>query len=116
MRTDTITLTQNGLRLRGPRRPARNDCIGCYVEVIDAMGRTPNEAWSDAVSLAYGVYGSFPNEDGTVGQCVQLYGADGRKRALPTHGRVFDFSINLYGQKRGDVWARIDSAESAVAA
>ena len=112
----TIVLTQDGLRLTGPRRPARNDCIGCYVEVIDAHGRTPNQAWSDAVSLAYRVYGRAPNEDGTVGQCVQLYGADGRKRHEPTHGRVFSFGINLFGQKRGDVWTRIDSAESAVAA
>ena len=114
--TETIDLTSDGLRLCGPRRPARNDCIGCYVEVVEAMGRSPDQAWSDAVSLASSVYGRRPNEDGTVGQAVQLYGADGNKRDEPAQGRVFSFGINLWGQKRCTVWARIDRAESEVAA
>lgn len=101
--------TENGLRITGEDRPKRNAYIRATVEVLDDMGRTPNRAWDDAVSLAYKCYGAMPTEDGTIGQHCQLIGGDGRLANLPTKGRSFSLGMNLFGRKIREIHSRLDS-------
>ena len=108
-----ITIRSNGLRLVGPAKPKRNDFIRVFVNVTNDQGRSPGDAWNDAVSLAYSTYGAVANEDGTIGQCAQLVGADGSKRDLPTLGRVFSFGLNLWGRRQRDVLASIAASQEA---
>lgn len=108
-----LTLERNGLRLTGPERPKRNAYIRVAVKVVADMGRDRFDAWNDAVSFAYDVYGSVATEDGTIGQCSQLDGSDGSKSGLPVAGRVFSLGLNLYGKRAKDVQARIAVAMAA---
>lgn len=108
-----IVVSKNGLKLTGAAKPGRNDYIRVRVEVVDDLGRAPHDAWNDAVCLASRVYGVMATEDGTVGQAVQVDGASGEKRNLPTKGRVFSLGLNLHGLRQRDVLARIAEATGA---
>lgn len=108
-----FTRIENGLRITGDERPKRNAYIRARVEVLDDMGRTPNMAWDDAVSLAYKCYGAFATEDGTIGQICQLQGGDGRLKNLPTKGRVFSLGLNLWAKKITPIHKRLAELKTA---
>jgi hypothetical protein len=112
---DTITIKRNGLILTGPAKPKRDAYIrvsvvvdGAEYDVTDGpVGDRRHEVWSEAVSLAYSVYGAAATEDNTVGQLAQVDGADGRKRNLPCRGRVFSLGLNLWGKPARKLHERI---------
>jgi len=67
---------------------------------VDDREENIDVAWCKFVDLCVRVYGAVPVEDGTVGQAVQM------SQDRPW---VFRGLLNLYGKRRRDVWARIDS-------
>lgn len=103
--SDTIEIRRNGLILRGPAKPKKNDYIRVSVTVDTdrydgpgSLGQPKFAAWDDAVAFARDVYGTTATEDGTVGQFAQCEGSDGRYKREPSKGRVFSLGLNLWGK------------------
>lgn len=114
MNDEIVTIKRNGLTLRGPAKPKKNDYVRVTVSVDtdrydpESIGKPKFAAWNDAVSLAYDVYGATATEDGTVGQFAQCEGSDGRHRIGPSKGMVFSLGLNLWGKPAKKVWERIN--------
>lgn len=97
----TKTIARNGFTLTMPTN-IRKDAYVRVIARINDPSRFANgdDAWNAVVDEIVKIFGTFPTEDGTVGQYTQT------RYGLST-GMVFSFGLNLYGLKIRPILAAV---------